>query len=84
VHVPMLFLQGTRDALADVRLVQALAKQLGVRATLRLFQDADHSFHLPARTGRTDPEMRTELSGATAAWIDTVSAAAPPGPGVRP
>src|SRR5438128_722070 len=57
VHIPMLFLQGTRDQLADVQLMQALAGKLGARATLKLLQDADHSFHVPARTGRKDPEI---------------------------
>src|SRR2546430_2493848 len=52
VQIPMLFLQGTRDALADLQLMQALVGELGARATLELFQDADHSFHVPARTGR--------------------------------
>src|SRR5437773_9123259 len=54
VQVPMLFLQGTRDELATLPLAQSLAERLGARATLKLFQDADHSFHVPARTGRND------------------------------
>jgi len=70
VQVPMLFLQGTRDELADVQLVQALAQRLGPRATLRLFENADHSFHVPVRSGRTDAEVRRELLDALAAWID--------------
>src|SRR5438105_251189 len=64
VQIPMLFLQGTRDNLANLELVEALCKQLGARATLRLFQDADHSFHVPARTGRKDAEVRAELLDA--------------------
>ena len=48
----MLFLQGTRDALADVHLMEKLAQQLGPRATLKLLSDADHSFHVPACSGR--------------------------------
>jgi predicted alpha/beta-hydrolase family hydrolase len=72
VAVPMLFLQGTRDALADVDLLRPLIKRLGQHATLRLLADADHSFHVPARTGRTDPEVRHEMLDAFAAWLDEV------------
>jgi len=72
----MLFLQGTRDALADMPLVQALAEHLGARATLRLFQNADHSFHVPASTGRKDAEVKSELLDVMAAWIEKVIARA--------
>lgn len=72
VHLPMLFLQGTRDALADVQLLQPLVQQLGARATLKLFPDADHSFHVPARTGRKDADIRAELLDALVQWIETV------------
>ena len=68
----MLFLQGTRDALADVHFMEKLAQQLGPRATLKLLSDADHSFHAPARSGRKDAEVRTEVLDALAAWIETV------------
>src|SRR5882762_9980758 len=68
-QIPMLFLQGTRDDLANLELMEPLCKQLGVRATLKLFQDADHSFHVPARTGRKDAEVRAELLDALAQWI---------------
>lgn len=61
VAVPMLFLQGTRDELADTGLLQALMERLGARATLRLFQDADHSFHVPARSGRKDAEVMGKM-----------------------
>jgi uncharacterized protein len=70
VQVPMLFLQGTRDALADLALLQPLVDRLGKRAPLKLFQDADHSFHVPARTGRKDPQVRREVLDALAAWTD--------------
>jgi hypothetical protein len=66
----MLFLQGTRDALADVQHLRALCERLSWRASLRLFQDADHSFHVPARSGRTDTQVRGEILDALAAWID--------------
>jgi hypothetical protein len=70
VKIPMLFLQGTRDALADIRLLETLVERLGSVATLRLFQDADHSFHVPRRTGRTDAEVRAELLRALASWLE--------------
>jgi uncharacterized protein len=74
VRVPMLFLQGTRDALALPDLLAPLCEALGARATLRLFADADHSFHVPARSGRTDAQVRGEMLDALAAWIDAVIA----------
>jgi predicted alpha/beta-hydrolase family hydrolase len=70
VQIPMLFLQGTRDQLADLPLLQVLVGKLGTRATLKLFQDADHSFHVPARTGRKDSEVMAEMSEALADWIE--------------
>ena len=74
VQIPMLFLQGTRDELADLPLLQALVQRLGVRATCKLLHDADHSFHVPARSGRKDAEVLGELLDALAQWIDaTVS-----------
>ena len=71
-QIPMLFLQGTRDELANLQLLQSLGERLGSRATLKLFQDADHSFHVPARTGRNDSEIRTEMLDAFAKWIEMV------------
>jgi predicted alpha/beta-hydrolase family hydrolase len=73
VRIPMLFLQGTRDELAKLELLKPLIKQLGARATLKLLQDADHSFHVPARTGRKDPEVRAEMLDALAMWIGQAS-----------
>ena len=70
VKIPMLFLQGTRDALAKLELLQPLIERLGARATLKLLQDADHSFHVPARTGRKDAEVRAEMLDAFATWIE--------------
>jgi len=72
VKVPMLFLQGTRDALAETALLKPMVAGLGKRATLRLFDEADHSFHVPARTGRKDPEVRREMLDALAAWAEKV------------
>ena len=71
VKIPMLFLQGTRDELATLDLLRPLVERLGARATLKLLQDADHSFHVPARTGRKDPEVRAEMCDALATWIDS-------------
>jgi len=85
VKIPMLFLQGTRDSLADTQLLQALAKKLGTRAALKLFQDADHSFHMPARSGRKDADVRVELLDALAGWIEKVISQSPlPAAGARP
>lgn len=57
IGIPMLFVQGTRDELASLDLLQPVAARLGSRATLQLLPDADHSFHVPARSGRSDREV---------------------------
>jgi uncharacterized protein len=72
VKIPMLFLQGTRDALADTELMRALARGLGSAATLIMFQDADHSFHVPARSGRSDEAVRADMLDALAGWIEAL------------
>jgi predicted alpha/beta-hydrolase family hydrolase len=72
VHSPMLFLQGTRDALADPGLLVPLTDRLG--ATLHLFEHADHSFHVPVRSGRTDAEVLASLCDTITAWIGGVLA----------
>lgn len=72
VKIPMLFLQGTRDELASLALLQPLIEQLGERATLKLLQEADHAFHVPARTGRKDPEVRSEAWQALVVWIGSL------------
>jgi uncharacterized protein len=71
VQVPMLFLQGARDEFADLDLLEPLVKKLGERGTLRLFEAADHSFHVPARSGRRDLEVRAGLVQAIARWIES-------------
>jgi predicted alpha/beta-hydrolase family hydrolase len=76
VRIPMLFLQGTRDEFAELPLLKALVAKLGARATLKLFDDADHSFHVPARTGRKDSGVRAELADSLVAWIDNLASAA--------
>ena len=68
VTIPMLFLQGTRDALAELTELEPVIAALGARATLRLFADADHSFHVPARSGRTDADVHAEMLDAFAEW----------------
>lgn len=65
---PMLFLQGTRDELAALDLLQPLIERLGERATLALFDDADHSFHVRARSGRTDGQTLEAMLDAMAGW----------------
>lgn len=70
VTIPMLFLQGTRDELATLDLLQPVVQRLGARATLKLLQEADHSFHVRASSGRRDPDVRQELVRALLDWID--------------
>jgi uncharacterized protein len=78
VRIPMLFLQGTRDALAQIELIEPMCQKLAAHATLKLFQDADHSFHVPARSGRNDTQVRDEMLDVFAAWLDGVLATAQP------
>ena len=68
VDVPMLFLQSTKDALADVNLIEQQVASLAPRATLHLVTAADHSFHVPVRSGRTDAQVMEEILDAMAAW----------------
>ena len=69
VMVPMLFLQGTRDALADIGLLAAVIEGLGAQATLMTVEGADHSFHVPMRSGRNDAEVLAGLLDEAAGWI---------------
>ena len=69
VDVPMLFLQGTRDTLADLALIKSVVEQLTSRATLHIEDGADHSFHVLARSGRNDVQVLEELVETTAAWM---------------
>jgi predicted alpha/beta-hydrolase family hydrolase len=69
ISIPMLFVQGTRDALADLALLQGAVGSLGVRATLQLIPDADHSFHVPAKTGRKDAEVLDQALADAASWM---------------
>jgi hypothetical protein len=68
----MLFLQGARDAFADMARLMPLVERLGKRATLLLLPDADHSFHVPARSGRTDKQIREQMINALSTWTDAL------------
>jgi predicted alpha/beta-hydrolase family hydrolase len=70
IRIPMLFLQGTRDSLADAALIQRVVSRLGDGATIAFFEDADHSFHVPARTGRKDAEVLSQVLDALGEWIE--------------
>jgi hypothetical protein len=70
VDVPMLFIQGTRDGLADLTLLRPLVERLGARATLHLLEGADHSFHVPARSGPKDSEVQAAALDALCGWLD--------------
>ena len=74
IDIPMLFLQGTRDALAELSLLEPIVNGLGKLATLRLIKEADHSFHVLARSGRNDREVMTEVLAAFAAWAGKIGA----------
>jgi predicted alpha/beta-hydrolase family hydrolase len=73
IKVPMLFLQGTRDALADLALIEQITASLGNHATLHIVQDADHSFHVPGRSGRDDRQVREELLETMARWMQALA-----------
>lgn len=69
VAPPMLFLQGTRDALADLSRIRSVCRTLGSRATLRVIRGGDHSFHVLKRSGRTDDEVLEELAEEVDRWV---------------
>lgn len=72
VTVPMLFLQGTRDALASLELMKPLCKRLGAQATLHIVEGGDHSFKVLKRTGRTDEQAMQELADEIDRWTSTL------------
>ena len=74
VHVPMLFVQGTRDSLSELELLEPVVKSLGPLATLHRVEGADHSFHVPARSGRNDREVMNEILDAFAGWVGKIAA----------
>lgn len=69
VDVPMLFLQGDRDSLAEVDLLGPVIAGLGTRASLHVSAGADHGFHVLKRSGRTDDDVLQELAGTTSGWM---------------
>jgi predicted alpha/beta-hydrolase family hydrolase len=72
IKLPMLFLQGSRDSLAEVALIEGVVKRLGPLETLHLVEGADHSFHVLARSGRNDREVMDEILDAFAGWADAI------------
>ncbi len=68
IHVPMLFVQGSRDKLAELRLLEPLVNDIPA-ASLLVIEEADHSFHVPARSGRSDGEVLGEILDGLSAWI---------------
>jgi uncharacterized protein len=72
VTVPMLFLQGTRDAFAGLDLLRPVCEKLGPLATLHVIESADHSFHLLKSSGKTDAEVLRELAQTTATWATSL------------
>jgi predicted alpha/beta-hydrolase family hydrolase len=72
IRIPMLFLQGTRDALAQLPLVQSVVARLSAPSTLKIVDHADHSFHVPARSGTTDDEVLGSMLDETVTWASTV------------
>jgi predicted alpha/beta-hydrolase family hydrolase len=72
IKIPMLFMQGTRDTLAELGELKPVCKKLGRLATLKLFEDADHSFHVPARSGRKDAEVLDEVLDTLATWVGDI------------
>jgi len=76
IHVPMLFLQGTRDSLAELKLIEPVVKRLGPSARLHPVEGADHSFHVLARSGRNDPEVMREILDAFTDWTRAIHLAA--------
>jgi hypothetical protein len=77
IGIPMLFIQGTRDELADCKLLRPLVAGLGTRATLHVLEDADHSFHVPARSGRNDAAVRDDALDAVCTWLAGPGGGAP-------
>jgi predicted alpha/beta-hydrolase family hydrolase len=74
VTVPMLFLQGTRDAFADLKLLRPICNKLGSPVTLQVIETADHSFHMLKTSGKTDADVLRELALTTASWADKLEA----------
>src|ERR1700719_1432543 len=74
VKLPMLFLQGTRDELADLTLLRPICERLGPQTTLHIIEGADHSFHVLKQSGKSDPQVLAELSSTVKVWTAAHSA----------
>jgi uncharacterized protein len=77
IHIPMRFVQGSHDKLAELRLLEPVVNGLAPPASLQVIEQADHSFHVPARSGRTDGEVLAGILDGLSAWIDTVAVSSP-------
>ncbi len=77
VQIPMLFVQGTQDKLAELDKLRPVVAGLGARATLMTLEHADHSFHVPKRSGRDDEAVLKEALDGVAQWVDDAITAAP-------
>jgi predicted alpha/beta-hydrolase family hydrolase len=73
IDVPMLFMQGSNDKLAELKLLEPLIGKLGPLASLHLVQQADHSFHVPVRSGRNDRDVMSEILDKFSAWIGAIA-----------
>jgi hypothetical protein len=71
IGIPMLFVQGTRDALAETQLIRQAVEGLGDRASLEWVDGADHAFHIPARSGKSDSDVLTAIADALHTWIES-------------
>lgn len=83
VALPMLFLQGTRDPFAELQLLRPVCANLGSRATLRVIETADHSFHVLKSSGKTDAEVLRELTQSVSIWAATICSAITSSAGIR-
>jgi hypothetical protein len=72
INIPMLFVQGTRDKLAETELLEPVVKHLGAKASLHQVQEADHSFHVLVRSGRNDRDVMSEIVATLSAWIGAI------------
>jgi predicted alpha/beta-hydrolase family hydrolase len=73
VKIPMLFLQGTKDEFAGLDLLQPLVKRLGRKAKLHLIEDGNHSFRVPAKSGRKEADVIAELADTLAGWMEGIA-----------
>jgi len=69
IAIPMLFLQGSKDKLAEPAVIRNVTQKLGARATLHMVDEADHSFHVPKRSGQTDEGVINEITAVVVDWL---------------